>query len=48
MKRVKVKKGKSKDIIKPEPRVAPEDEKENPFDFGGLPKRDLKKNLGCG
>jgi hypothetical protein len=23
-------------------------EKENPFDFGGLPQRDLKKNLGCG
>lgn len=21
---------------------------ENPFDFGGLPQRDLKKNLGCG
>jgi hypothetical protein len=20
----------------------------NPFDFGGLPLRDLKKNLGCG
>ena len=20
---------------------------EKPFDFGGLPKRDLKKNLGC-
>lgn len=20
----------------------------NPFDFGGLPARDLKKNLGCG
>jgi hypothetical protein len=20
----------------------------DPFDFGGLPKRDLKKNLGCG
>jgi hypothetical protein len=20
----------------------------NPFDFGGLPQRDLKKNLGCG
>lgn len=20
----------------------------NPFDFGGLPVRDLKKNLGCG
>jgi hypothetical protein len=27
--------------------VAPE-EKDNPFDFGGMPKRDLKKNLGCG
>jgi hypothetical protein len=23
-------------------------EPENPFDFGGLPIRDLKKNLGCG
>jgi hypothetical protein len=23
-------------------------EKENKFDFGGLPKMDLKKNLGCG
>jgi hypothetical protein len=21
---------------------------ENPFDLGGLPQRDLKKNLGCG
>jgi hypothetical protein len=21
---------------------------EDPFDFGGLPSRDLKKNLGCG
>jgi hypothetical protein len=23
-------------------------ERENPFDFGGLPQQDLKKNLGCG
>jgi hypothetical protein len=23
-------------------------ESEKPFDFGGLPVRDLKKNLGCG
>ncbi|HEY5747469.1 MAG TPA: hypothetical protein VIU12_15425 [Chryseolinea sp.] len=23
-------------------------ETEDPFDFGGLPKRNLKKNLGCG
>jgi hypothetical protein len=21
---------------------------DKPFDFGGLPDRDLKKNLGCG
>ncbi len=21
---------------------------DTPFDFGGLPQRDLKKNLGCG
>ena len=24
------------------------DEEEKPFDFGGIPSRDLKKNLGCG
>ena len=24
------------------------EESEKPFDFGGLPQRDLKKNLGCG
>jgi hypothetical protein len=23
-------------------------EEDKPFDFGGLPDRDLKKNLGCG
>jgi hypothetical protein len=29
--------------------VKPESvEDEKPFDFGGLPNRDLKKNLGCG
>jgi hypothetical protein len=37
---------------KPEPpkRPAPPapEEPEKPFDFGGLPQRDLKKNLGCG
>lgn len=26
----------------------PEEGTDNPFDFGGLPQRDLKKNLGCG
>jgi hypothetical protein len=25
-----------------------EEPEEKPFDFGGLPSRDLKKNLGCG
>jgi hypothetical protein len=25
-----------------------ESHEEKPFDFGGLPNRDLKKNLGCG
>lgn len=24
------------------------DDNDNPFDFGGLPNRNLKKNLGCG
>lgn len=26
----------------------PIQELEKPFDFGGLPKQDLKKSLGCG
>ncbi len=31
-----------------QPRTQPAEE-ENPMDFGGLPQRDLKKNLGgCG
>jgi hypothetical protein len=29
------------------PEISPP-EPEKPFDFGGLPQRDLKKNLGCG
>jgi len=28
--------------------TAQQTESENRFDFGGLPTRDLKKNLGCG
>jgi hypothetical protein len=31
---------------KPDAVIKQDDEK--PFDFGGLPNRDLKKNLGCG
>jgi hypothetical protein len=30
-----------------QPPVTASDE-EKPFDFGGLPQRDIKKNLGCG
>ena len=26
----------------------PDADDEKPFDYGGLPERDLKKNLGCG
>ena len=25
-----------------------QNEEPDPFDFGGIPSRDLKKNLGCG
>jgi hypothetical protein len=53
MKKNKVKKKVTKqDQKKPEkpalPPTAEEETTENPFDFGGLPNRDLKKNLGCG
>ena len=51
--RKKRKKAKT-DQQKPNPAVQPPDLKpvetneDNSFDFGGLPARDLKKNLGCG
>ena len=51
-------KSESKKVKKKEPAtktVTPKDqpnhaegESKNPFDFGGLPSRDIKKNLGCG
>jgi hypothetical protein len=31
-----------------ETRSATGEDDKKPFDFGGLPRRDLKKNLGCG
>ena len=40
-----IKKAKLKEK-KVEARVEPEIEK--PFDFGGLPDKNMKKNLGCG
>lgn len=46
------KKSRKKEVKAPEKAKtpAPQDTSENekPFDFGGLPNRDLKKNLGCG
>lgn len=44
----KFSKNKVKD--KPEKKQPPEKEaeKDDAFDFGGLPDRNLKKNLGCG
>lgn len=38
-----------KKIVTEKPKELPRnDEESNPFDFGGIPNRDLKKNLGCG
>lgn len=34
-------------MLTEDPKSRPEEES-NPFDFGGIPSRDLKKNLGCG
>jgi hypothetical protein len=40
---------KEKEEKKVQPSTKEEPEKsEKPFDFGGLPQRDLKKSLGCG
>ena len=50
----KKKEGKSSDkdskpkIRETKPEKQDSIDNEDPFDFGGLPKRDLKKNLGCG
>lgn len=38
--------GEKKDRPKGQENVEAQEEK--PYDFGGLPDRDLKKNLGCG
>ena len=32
----------------PKPDQKREDEKDDAMDFGGIPNRNLKKNLGCG
>ena len=45
-----MKKKKSKPDKEKEKKIAVKTDKnkEDRFDFGGLPSRDLKKNLGCG
>lgn len=43
----KVPKDKPKEQEKKQP-PEKEAEKDSAFDFGGLPDRNLKKNLGCG
>jgi hypothetical protein len=47
IKKEKTKKVPQKKIPSRVPNEIPEEPKK-PFDFGGLPVRDLKKNLGCG
>jgi len=45
-----MKKGKAKKTAPKVPKPAPPvpiGNGDNPLDFGGLPQRDLKKNLGC-
>ena len=37
-----------KEVGKKDPSDTEKDSSEPTFDFGGLPARDLKKNLGCG
>lgn len=49
MSKSKKKKEEKSSVKKSKPKIqGPESPNENPFDFGGLPDRDLKKNLGCG
>lgn len=42
---------KQQEKVTPKPKESKkevEEKPEKPFDFGGFPDRDLKKNLGCG
>jgi hypothetical protein len=38
----------AKKLVPQKPKDMPPQDEEKPFDFGGIPDRDLKKNLGCG
>jgi len=46
-KKAKERKG-AKKIVPEKPKQMPPPDDDKPFDFGGIPDRDLKKNLGCG
>lgn len=48
MKKKAKEKKSAKKIVTEKPKQAPPQDDEKPFDFGGIPDRDLKKNLGCG
>jgi hypothetical protein len=48
-KKIKEKEGsKDSDFQNKKTEERPDDEKTKVMDFGGMPERDLKKNLGCG
>jgi hypothetical protein len=44
----KAKPKKPQKILPQKQKEMPPQDDEKPFDFGGIPERDLKKNLGCG
>lgn len=45
----KAKQKKTPKKLPEKPNASPQQaDEEKPFDFGGIPDRDLKKNLGCG
>ncbi len=48
MAKKKIPKTKEKPKTKEEVKTLPVDDDDKPFDFGGLPQIDIKKNLGCG
>jgi hypothetical protein len=49
MKKKEKTKKKGEKLMSGKPNVTPPPvDEEKPFDFGGIPDRDLKKNLGCG
>ena len=47
MKKPSKKKEELKAAIKKKPSIDTQKGEEKSFDFGGMPNRDLKKNLGC-